>query len=118
MSTLGDWISEKYKTQAAFADALDVQQSRVSKWLSGREPVPETYQKKIFALKYKGPWPIEEAQESPAGAGGPYVTEKAFIKLEGRVEALEKVCAAYQEALWYLKLRLKEDLKLDLERDK
>lgn len=98
MSSLGEWIKLKYKSQAAFADALDVQQSRVSKWLSGVEAIPEAYQDRISGLKYKGPWPREETQE--ATAGGPYVTEAQFAEWRGywragmegvleRVKALE-----------------------------
>lgn len=117
-SNLGEWILGKWKTQAAFAEKLGVRQGQVSRWIAGANEISEEYQDKIRKAGYKGPWPSEEAKEAPAPAAGPYVTEKDFGKLEGRIEALEKANSTMQEALWYLKLRLKEDLKLDLEREK
>lgn len=80
---LGKWIKEEWGSQVAFSEKLGVQQSRVSKWLSGREGISQDYQTRIRKLGYKGPWPAEEAQESPAAAGGPYVTEKDFAEWRG-----------------------------------
>ena len=97
---------------------LGLSQATYQSYESGRTSIPEEIKAKIKRLGYDGPWPVREAKEAPTPAGGPYVTEKDFGKLEGRIEALEKANANMQEALWYLKLRLKEDLKLDLERDK
>jgi transcriptional regulator with XRE-family HTH domain len=85
MSKLGDWIKSKYKSQAAFAEELGVQQSRVSKWLSGAEAIPEDFRDRIERLKYKGPWPREEAQAAPTASGA----SEEVVKLKGRVEALE-----------------------------
>jgi len=87
---LGNWIREKWGSQVAFAEKLGVQQSRVSKWLSGREGVSQDYQGKIRKLGYSGPWPREEAKEAPAPAGIEPTRSEELWKLTGRVEALEK----------------------------
>lgn len=88
MDNLGDWIRDKHGSQAGLAEKLGVQQSRISKWLKGREPIPEAYQAKLRAMKYAGPWPREEAQEAPAGD---FTPREDYWKLVGRVEALERI---------------------------
>jgi len=82
MSALGDWIRDEFKSQAAFAEKLGVQQSRVSKWLSGAEAIPETIRDRIEALKYKGPWPREERQKAPPTGEEYYVTREEFLELK------------------------------------
>jgi hypothetical protein len=83
VSNLGRWINEKYRSQVVFAEKVGAHPTMVSRWLSGKEGVSPDYQDKIRALKYVGPWPREEAQETPAQAGGPYVTEKDFAEWRG-----------------------------------
>lgn len=41
-------------------------------------------------LGYIGPWPDQEPQRAAAPAGGPYVTEKAFEDVPGRLKRLEQ----------------------------
>lgn len=106
---LGEWIREKWKTQAVFAEKLGVTQGRVSKWLTAAEGVSADYQAKIRKLGYQGPWPAEEAQEPAPPTGGPYITEKDAArelgKLEGRIETLEKRLEEALEQLRDLYLR-------------
>lgn len=67
---LGEWIKAEFGSQQALAEELGIQQSRISKWLKGREPIPETYQKAIRKLKFNGPWPREEVQRGQKGTYG------------------------------------------------
>lgn len=103
MAKLGDWIKDKYKSQAAFAELLGVTQSRVSKWLSGYEPIPDDFQKRIEGLKYKGPWPRQEAEETAAPTGD-RLTREDFLKaiggLESRLKDLEGVVEDLAEGLY------------------
>ena len=87
---LGRWIRDKYRSQAKFAEKLGVDPTRLSRWMNLSDGISDEYQAKIRKLGYTGPWPNEEAQESPALAGGPYVTEKAFEDVPGRLKRLEE----------------------------
>jgi hypothetical protein len=84
---LGEWIRDKWKTQAVFAEKMGVAQGRVSKWLTAAEGISPDYQAKIRKLGYQGPWPQEEAKETPAAAGSPYVTASELAELRGAVKA-------------------------------
>ena len=83
LSNLGKWIKGKYRSQAAFAQKLGVDPTRLSRWLNLADGISDEYQAKIRKLGYSGPWPDEESQEAPAPAGGPYVTEKDFAEWRG-----------------------------------
>jgi hypothetical protein len=87
MSILGDWIKEKWKTQAAIGVKLGVAQGRVSKWVLGTEGISEDYQARFRKLGYTGPWPREEAQEAQAGGQPTYVTREELAELRGAVRA-------------------------------
>lgn len=82
-SALGEWIREKFRSQAKFAEKLGVDPTRLSRWMNRVDGISDDYQAKIRKLGYTGPWPREEAQEAPAPAGGPYVTEKDFAEWRG-----------------------------------
>ena len=59
----------------------------------GKNPLPAEIKALLRGRKYKfeGRFPDEEeAQEAPAPAGGPYVTEKAFEDVPGRLKRLEE----------------------------
>lgn len=114
---LGEWIREKHKSQRAFAEKLGVDATRLSRWLNLSDGISEDYKAKIRKLGYTGPWPSEEAQESPAPAGGPYVTEKDFAhengRLTGRIEVLERAFEKLGEAVRELALREEERRRRD-----
>lgn len=105
MSNLGDWIRDKHKTQQALAEKLGVQQSRVSKWVKG-ESIPKAYQDALRDLKYKGPWPSEEASPAPRsgspGAEGDYISREEHARtvgqLEGQIRMLERALENLAEA--------------------
>jgi transcriptional regulator with XRE-family HTH domain len=86
-SNLGEWIKDKHKTQAAFAEKMGVRQGRVSRWMSGEDGISPEYQEKIRKLGYKGPWPERQAQEAAAPAGATYVTREELAELRGAVRA-------------------------------
>ncbi len=78
---LGKWIKEKYGSQEGLAAELGVQQSRVSKWLKGREPIPETYREAIKALKFKGGWPSRDVgADATTAPAGDYITREEFAE--------------------------------------
>lgn len=83
---LGEWIRDKYKTQASFAEKMGVRQGRVSRWMSGEDGVSEEYQEKIRKLGYKGPWPERRAQDL-ASAGGPFATASDLAEVRGALKA-------------------------------
>jgi hypothetical protein len=94
---LGDWISLEYGDQGALADALKpkVAKNTVSSWKTGKNGIPGEYQKQIRKMGYDGPWPQEVAKTPAAPAG---VSEREIGKLEGRIEALERVVERLAEA--------------------
>lgn len=84
----------------------------------GKNPLPAEIKALLRGRKYKfeGRFPDEEeAQEAPAPAGGPYVTEKDFAhengRLLGRIETLERALENLGEIVRELAIR-------DRERDK
>lgn len=105
MNELGRWIKDKYGSQAGLADALGVQQSRVSKWVSGAESISDPIQAKLRGMKYKGPWPREQAQ-APAVEATP---REDYWKLVGRVEALERALERLSEGFRHHMTKEPED---------
>lgn len=87
---LGEWIRSRFGSQDGLAEKLKVSVATVSAYKTGRINIPPKAQEAIRKLGYTGPWPNEEAQEAPAPAGGPYVTEKAFEDVPGRLKRLEE----------------------------
>jgi hypothetical protein len=80
---------------------------------NGRNPLPEEVKKKLRGKKYDytGPWPDQEAQEA-AGAGSmPSGLAREVVKLEGRLEGLERAFERLAEAVRELAIRDEERRK-------
>lgn len=87
---LREWRKAKGLEQATLADKIGSNQKTYSAYETGRlKDIPPDIQAKIRKMGYTGPWPREEAQAAPANGQAPYVTEKEFWKLVGRLEKLE-----------------------------
>lgn len=107
LSNLGKWIKDKYRSQAAFAQKLGVDPTRLSRWLNLSDGISDEYQAKIRKLGYSGPWPDDEEQIAPAPAGGPHATVSEVAELRGAVKAhveqwergQEKVLQRLEDAL-------------------
>lgn len=102
VSTLGKWITEKYRSQVIFAEKVGAHPTMVSRWLSGREGISPDYRDKIRGMKYAGPWPQDEAQEVPE-PGAAALTRDDFMKamgaMETRLKDLESVIQDLGEGL-------------------
>jgi transcriptional regulator with XRE-family HTH domain len=102
---LGEWIIGKYKTQAAFAEKLNVRQGQVSRWISGANEVSEGYRREIRNLGYKGPWP-----EKTAAKGENLVTREEFAEEKGALRAEVRLLRESLEKAF----ELIRDLKIEL----
>ncbi len=80
---LGKWIKEKHRSQAAFAQKLGVDPTRLSRWLNLSDGISAEYQAKIRKLGYQGPWPADEAAPEPEGKP---VTRAEFDELTADLE--------------------------------
>lgn len=114
---LGEWIKATYGDQGGLAEALvpPVAKNTVSSWKTGRNGIPPDYQKQIRKLGFKGLWPSQEAQESAAAPGGPYVTREELAelrgRLEGRIEVLERALERLGEGVRLLAIEREERLR-------
>lgn len=95
MRTLGAFRKGKGFSQEEFGKKLGLSQATYQSYESGRTSIPEDIQGKIRKMGYIGPWPQEEVKDAPPAA---QVSEREIGKLEGRIEALERVVERLAEA--------------------
>lgn len=56
-ATFEGWLKERWGSQAALAEKLQVNQNTVSSWKTGRTRIHPDYQKELRKLGYDGPFP-------------------------------------------------------------